>query len=100
MIVVLSAAAPARLTDLDRLDRLHAECDGPPAAMRLDPLCVAHDDGEHVWLDVGAARAIGVAESGDDGFGDAFDAMIGFAARQGWLDEAGTHVRAHVESVA
>lgn len=97
MIVVLSADADPVLTDLDRFDRLHAECSGPAAEARLGDLGRLHDDGEHVWLDVVAARASGVATSDDPTFGERFDGMIAFAAKHGWLDEAGTHVRAHIE---
>lgn len=75
MIVVLDPNEPPRLTDLERLDRLHAEV--------------------HGTLD--AARAIGVGATSDPAFGNGFDAMIGHATSKGWLNDAGTHVRAHVE---
>ena len=97
MIVVLSPTAEPVLTDLDRFDRLHAECSGPPDAARLGDLCRLHGDGEHVWLDVAGARAVGLAASDDPTFGERFDAMVTFAAKHGWLDDAGTHVRAHIE---
>lgn len=96
MIVVLSSEHGPRLTDLDRLDRLHAELHGPLDQVRLGELCEVADD-EHVWLDIAAARACGVAASGDEAFGAGFDAMIEYAAGKGWLDDAGTHVRAHCE---
>jgi hypothetical protein len=97
MIVRLSPDAPPALDDVDRLDRLHAECPGPLASMATGPLCRADEDGEHVWLDIAAARAAGAAASADQGFGDRFDAMIEFATSKGWTDDAGTHVRAHIE---
>ena len=97
MIIVLSLDAGPVLTDLDRFDRFHAECSGPVDAARLGSLCRLHDDGEHVWLDVAAARAVGVDAADDPTFGEQFDGMIAFAAKHGWLDAAGTHVRAHIE---
>lgn len=97
MIVVLSADTDPAITDLDRFDRLHAECSGSVDAVRLGDLCRLHDDGEHVWLDVAGARAAGAEASSEPTFGEQFDAMIAFAAKHGWLDEAGTHVRAHIE---
>ena len=99
MIVVLSSSEPPRLTDLDRLDRLHAELHGAIETARLDDLCEP-DDAEHVWLDVAGARAIGVEASSDPAFGEGFDGMIGYAASKGWLNDAGTHVRAHIEPAA
>ncbi|WP_374633615.1 hypothetical protein [Ferrovibrio sp.] len=52
-------------------------------------------DGEHVWIDperigqmAGAARTAA--------WDAQFKGMIGFAAKHGWVDEAG-HVRAHIE---
>ncbi len=99
MIVVLDPNEPPRLTDLDRLDRLHAEVRGSLVAARLDDLCERADD-QHLWLHVDRARAAGVEASNDPTFGDGFDAMIAYAATKGWLNEAGTHVRAHVEFAA
>lgn len=96
MIVRLSRDAPPELADLDRLDRLHAESPGPLDEMTSGPLCRFDADGEHVWLDVAAARAAG-AERTDDEWVAGFDGMIAFAASKGWIDDAGTHVRAHVE---
>lgn len=98
MIVVLTQARPPSLTDLDRLDRLHAEVHGELHDVALGAMCQAADD-EHVWLDVAAARAAGVDASDDETFGEQFDAMIAYAAGKGWLNDAGTHVRAHVEHV-
>jgi hypothetical protein len=98
MIIRLSHDAPPSLTDLDRFDRLHAESPGDPAAMRTGPLCTVDDDGAHVWLDIVTARAEG-RHAGGDGFVTGFDAMVGLATAKGWTNDAGTHVRAHVERV-
>jgi hypothetical protein len=97
VIIRLSPDRPPVLDDLDRLDRLHATTDGPLAGMQLDDLCCPDDDA-HVWLDVAAARAAGIAATGDPTFGERYDAMIAYAASKGWLDDGGTHVRAHVET--
>lgn len=96
MIVVLTPTEPPRLVDLDRLDRLHAELHGTLDDADLGDLCAPADD-EHVWLHVARAREIGVAASNDPAFGDNFDGMIGYATSKGWLDDDGTHVRAHIE---
>ena len=95
MIVVLSTNEAPRLTDFDRLDRLHAELHGPLDAARLGELCQRSGD-DHIWLDVARSRAAGVAATTDPDFGDGFDAMIEYASSREWLNEAGTHVRAHI----
>jgi hypothetical protein len=96
MIVQLSTDAPPTLTDLDRLDRLHAESAGPLADMMSGPLCRFDADGEHVWLDISIARSTGAAAMHDDDWTDKYDAMIAYARSKGWVDEHGTHVRAHL----
>lgn len=97
MIIRLSADAPPALTEVDRLDRLHAESSGPLADMMPGPLCRFDDDGEHVWLDIAAARTAGADQSADDGWTAGYDEMIAYAASKGWADAHGTHVRAHLE---
>jgi hypothetical protein len=96
VIVHLSPATPAELTDLDRLDRLHAECDGAVGNARLAGWCRLDDDGEHLWLDIAACRELGAAVGGER-WVEQYDAMIGYASSQGWTNDAGTHVRAHIE---
>ncbi len=49
-----------------------------------------------MWLDIADLRALGGAAAGDDGFVTSFDAIIEYATSKGWLNDAGTHVRAHV----
>ena len=97
MIVQLSRDAPPALVDADHLDRLHAESPGPLDEMMAGPLCRFDDDGEHVWLDIAAARASGADASADGEWSAQFDGMIAYATSKGWTDGAGTHVRAHVE---
>ena len=97
MIVLLSPAQPPVLTDVDRLDRLHAESPGPLTSMTGGPLCRFDDDGDHVWLDIAAARAAGAAAIHREAWTADFDAMVAYATSKGWTDAAGTHLRAHVE---
>lgn len=97
MIVRLSPDAPPALTDVDRLDRLHADCPGALADMASGPLCRPDDDGEHVWLDIAEARSAGASSSTDADWPSKFDGMIAYATSKGWTDEAGTHVRAHIQ---
>lgn len=96
MIVHLSADTPARLDDLDRLDRLHAVCVGEPGAALLAEWCQLDAHGEHLWLDVALCRTMGSEVAGPR-WADDFDAMIAFAASRGWTDDEGRRVRAHIE---
>ncbi len=96
MIIVLTPTEPPRLTDLDRFDRLHAEVHGDVDDVRLGELC-RPCDAEHVWLDIDAARDTGVAAADDPAFAEQYNAMIAYARSSGWVDDGGTHVRAHVE---
>lgn len=60
-------------------------------------------DGNHVWLSVQALResaAATIPEADRAQWVQGFDGMIAYAASKGWTDEAGTHVRAHVEAPA
>lgn len=100
MIVQLRVGAPPALADVDRLDRLHAECPGALADMATGPLCRPDDDGAHVWLDIAEARAAGAAASDDAGWTGKFDDMIAYATSKGWTDDTGSLVRAHIEFTA
>lgn len=96
MIIELSADVDPRLTDVERLDRLHAVSDDPTSA-RYDDLCQPGPDSDHVWLDVAQLRQAGLALTDAADFGERFDGMIAYAERKGWLDESGRRVRAHIE---
>ncbi len=97
MIVQLATDVPPRLAEVERLDRLRVECVGDLADVQFGDLCSPADDGHHVWLDIAAARSAGATASGDAAYPGKFDGMIAYANSQGWVNDAGTHVRAHVE---
>jgi hypothetical protein len=98
VIIQLSATAPPRLVDVDRLDRLHAECQGDPAAAMYDELCCPGPDEEHVWVSIAGLRA-GVLAA-DPSASEQFAGVIAYATNKGWIDEPGTCVRAHIASSA
>jgi hypothetical protein len=99
MIIVLRADSPPRLTDAERLDRLHAEIDGELAddgdVTQYDEF-VCPADVDHVWVDIDWLRTSGVALVGDADYATNFDAMIAYATTKAWLDESGRCVRAHI----
>lgn len=97
MIIELSDSAPPQLSDEDRLDRLHATVSGDESRTVYNEFCSPGPDADHVWVDVANLRAAALARVDDPGYGERFDAMIAYATSKGWLDESGTHVRAHIE---
>jgi hypothetical protein len=97
VIIELSDSAPPQLRDEERLDRLHATVAGDPARTLFNEFCSPGPDAEHVWVDIANLRAAVLARVDDPGVGDQFDGVIAYATSKGWLDESGTHVRAHIE---
>jgi len=97
VIVVLSPTRAPELTDVDRLDRLHAVCSGAVGDMQYDNVCLPGPDAAHVWLSIAELRRIGCELSRDSSFATEFDAMIAYAGSKGWLSDDSTCVRAHVE---
>src|SRR5487761_1136380 len=52
-------------------------------------------DDDHVWLDISALRGLG-GVGRDADWHRQFDEMIAYAASKGWIDGAGSAVRAHI----
>jgi hypothetical protein len=97
VIIELSDTAPPQLADAERLDRLHATVAGDPDRTLFNEFCEPGPDDDHVWVDIANLRAAVVARVDDPGHADGFDAVIAYATGKGWLDDTGTHVRAHIE---
>lgn len=56
-----------------------------------------HAAGEgHVWVSADWVKQ-DVASSVDPGWAAKFDSMLAYAASKGWLNDAGTHIKAHIE---
>jgi hypothetical protein len=53
-------------------------------------------EGEHAWITIDAVRRM-AKDRVDEGWNDDFDAMLAYAKQQGWLDENGNAIRAHLE---
>ena len=54
----------------------------------------AADDDAHVWVSADWIRA---TVAGDAEWTAGFDAMVAFARSKGWMNDAGTHILAHIE---
>ena len=98
MIVLVapdSGATRPQFTDMQNLNQLHVEfrgVDDAPAAKALEEAGIGAVDDGHVWLEISALRAAG----GGGDWNDRFDAMLRYAQRNGWVDAAGSRVRAHI----
>lgn len=99
MIVKVNVDGPhVEVLEPDVLNKFHVASDGDTAATvaALGDAGRAADKIDHIWVRIDAVRAL-VAGQVDEGWGQRFDEMIAFAGQHGWVDEAGTHVMAHVE---
>lgn len=50
----------------------------------------------HVWVSADWIRD-DVSGRVDDGWSGGFDKMLEFATTKGWLNDAGTHIKGHIE---
>lgn len=85
------------LAEADDFDRFHIEADGD----RHDVLRVLGAEARlgrthHLWWSIEAVRRLAPTDRAAD-WDEQFDAMMTWAATQGWVDEAGTHVQVHIE---
>lgn len=96
LVTPASGTARPQFMDMQNLNQLHAEFRGvedAPAGQSLEEAGIGTIEDGHVWLRIAALRAAG--DSGGD-WNDRFDAMLRYAQRNGWVDAAGSRVRAHI----
>lgn len=97
MRIVLSPGTPPVLekaADFKRFSiALHPALSGQAAQAVVS--VGSMDNSGHVWVDPGAVRDL-AADAAKPDWEAGFQAMIGFAARHGWVDGSG-RIRAHVE---
>jgi hypothetical protein len=91
-----SGGTRPQFMDMQNLNQLHVEFRGvedTPAGQALEAGGIGTVDGGHVWLHISALRSAG---DGRGDWNDRFDAMLRYAQRNGWVDAAGSRVRAHI----
>ena len=97
MFIRITDGAP-ELVDAFNFNAFHVERGGLATTDILGALgdkALAGDD-EHVWLSaIGVAELAGVQAAGE--WITKFDGMCQYAESKGWMNEAGTHIRAHLE---
>ena len=54
------------------------------------------EEADHVWVRVDAVRGLARGRVAE-GWDERFDGMVAYARTKGWLDEAGTSIKAHLE---
>jgi hypothetical protein len=96
VIVVVDEGGRIQLQDAANLQALSVELRGSDRAAAAAALTgLGRLDGEHAWLDIAALRARSPLTH-DPAWCDGFDGAMAYARSKGWIDETGTHVRAHL----
>lgn len=92
-----TSTASCSLLEADVFTAFHVRSDtaaASEAAAAMGSAGDAADEPDHVWVSI--EWLIG-AGGGDDAWRTQFDAMVGFAASKGWINDEGTHLKAHLE---
>lgn len=88
-----------QLLEPEVLNRFHARSRGT-AAQVADTLGAergyASSKADHVFVSIETLKSL--ADKVPEGWSKGFEAMIAYAASKGWVDDAGTHVEAHIEA--
>lgn len=95
--------AEVTVAESDNFKQFHLATDGldvREVAEALGDVAFEKGDGAHLWVSIDAVR--GWVSSQGSGklsqeWEDGFSAMLEFAKGHGWINEAGTHVQAHIE---
>jgi hypothetical protein len=100
-MIIEIATERTDIAEGDDCRRLHAVADGlddeaAGAALAAQGLGRAGEPG-HIWFDVAALRRCARAAAATSDWEDRFDSMLTLAAAQGWLDDVGGYVSAHIE---
>ena len=99
MIIRVSEAGAVAIEDHDLFTGFHV--DAPVGHTAEDIAAVlgegtSADDRHHVWIAADAVRHW-VADLATEEWEEGFTAMVDYARGRGWMDESGTHIRAHLE---
>lgn len=92
------AAASVTVVEPDVLDAFSVRSDtidDVAVGQAMGPAGRAAGDA-HVWVDAAWVRAQVGDRAGPD-WVERFEQMVAYAASKGWTDEAGTHIKAHIE---
>lgn len=100
MIIRIDNDDNVRLDEPEDCKKFHVEA---PAGSALKLAASLGDAGsgdgaaeDHVWIQIAWVRAEASGRVGPSWDGE-FDGMVGYAASKGWLNDAKTSIRAHIE---
>ncbi len=98
IIDVDRAAATVSILEPDVLDAFSVRSDTTDDAAVATAMgtCAEGAGDAHVWVDATWVRST-VGDGAGADWADRFDQMVAYAASKGWTNEAGTHVKAHIE---
>lgn len=104
IITVPASGGSIAVAEPDNFKQFHLAADGLDVREVAEVLGeAAHEkgDGAHLWVSTEAVRgwvsdACGEQELSQE-WEDGFSSMLEFAKGHGWINEAGTHVQAHIE---
>lgn len=98
IIDVDRAGATVSIHEPDVLDAFSVRSDtiDDAAVAAAMGACADGAGAAHVWIDAAWVRAQVGDDAGAD-WSDRFDQMVAYAASKGWTNDAGTHLKAHIE---
>lgn len=99
-VTIDPASGSAELAEPENLKQFHVALpQGGDAALALQALGsdgAPADGSDHVWVSVAAVRRWAAGRVGPDWESD-FSKMLEYADSNGWLDDTGSLMRAHIE---
>jgi hypothetical protein len=103
MIIQISAdARPAELLDIDDLGRFKVVVKGQLTDEEIQASLASLgrlDPPKHAWISIDALKTASDRENNPD-WQLAFAGMVAYAASNGWLDDSGIEMRAHLEYIS
>ena len=100
MIIRVDTAGEVRVDEHTVFTDFHVEA---PVGFSIAELAATMGEGTrpdsgHLWIAEAAVRRW-LAGRTDDDWDESFSGMVAYARSKGWMDEAGTHLRAHLENL-
>ena len=103
MIIQISAdGRPAKVLDIDDLVRFKVVVEGQLTGEEIQASLASLgrlEPPKHAWISIDALKAASDRENNPD-WQLAFAGMVAYAASNGWLDDSGIEMRAHLEYIS